>query len=110
MEDAGRESQRAVKSRIQPKIGAPRIIIFEKSKTIVAPTTIMSHGLCVTPHNNLPSESTLGPALAAEYFLSAMAAWPSAEETRNMEAVTNPLRMQQGGNGGAKRRRFPRVA
>ena len=38
LEDAGRESQHAVKSRIQPKIGAPRIIIFEKSKTIVAPT------------------------------------------------------------------------
>ena len=29
-----------------------------------------------------------------------MAARPGAEETRNMEAVTNPLRMQQGGNGG----------
>ena len=89
MEDAGRESQRAVKSRIQPKIGAPRIIIFEKSKTIVAPTTIMSHGLCVTPlHNNLPSESTLGPALAAEYFLSAMPAWPSAEKTTSASEST----------------------
>ena len=38
LEDAGRESQHAVKSRIQPKIAAPRIIIFQKSKIIVAPT------------------------------------------------------------------------
>ena len=100
MEDAGRESQRAVKSRIQPKIGAPRIIIFQKSKTIVAPTTIMSHGLCVTPlplHNNLPSESTLGPALAAEYFLSAMPAWPSAEKTTSAsESTPGPAALAAG--------------
>jgi hypothetical protein len=38
LEDAGREMLHELKSGIQPKIGAPRIIIFEKSKTIVAPT------------------------------------------------------------------------
>ena len=38
LEDAGREIVHELKSGIQPKIGAPRIIIFEKSKTIVAPT------------------------------------------------------------------------
>ena len=38
LEDAGAEMLHELKSRIQPKIGAPRIIIFEKSKTIVAPT------------------------------------------------------------------------
>jgi hypothetical protein len=38
LEDAGPEMLHELKSRIQPKIGAPRIIIFEKSKTIVAPT------------------------------------------------------------------------
>jgi hypothetical protein len=38
LEDAGAEIVHELKSGIQPKIGAPRIIIFEKSKTIVAPT------------------------------------------------------------------------
>ena len=36
--DAGREMLHELKSRIQPKIRSPRIIIFQKSKTIVAPT------------------------------------------------------------------------
>ena len=38
LEDAGAEMLHELKSRIEPKIGARRIIIFEKSKTIVAPT------------------------------------------------------------------------
>ena len=38
LEDAGPEMSHELKSRIQPKIGSPRIMIFQKSKTIVAPT------------------------------------------------------------------------
>jgi hypothetical protein len=33
-----------------------------------------------------------------------------AKRSLDSEYEINPLRMQQGGNGGAKRRRFPRVA
>ena len=38
LEDAGPEILHELKIRVQPKIGAPRIIIFQKLKTIVAPT------------------------------------------------------------------------
>ena len=40
LEDAGPEMSHQLKSRIQSKIGSPRIIIFQKSKTIVAPPTL----------------------------------------------------------------------
>jgi len=76
------------------------------------PTILTDKGLwlCVTHclcKNKLHSESTPGPPLAAGYFLSAM---PAAKRSLDAENEINPLRMQQGGNGGAKRRRFPRVA
>jgi hypothetical protein len=38
LEDAGPEMSHELKSRIQPEIEFPRIMIFHKSKTIVAPT------------------------------------------------------------------------